>query len=333
MVRPINTDRFSKRMRARAVRLDERAILLARLSGSQQEQDLSKPVNCGGFGRVHHFRRSQFDDWSPNPLPMLPAARALKREPEEEVRAQVFQIAACNWRCWYCFVDVDRLSANPRVAEFFTAEELVDRYLAEAGRPCIIDLSGGQPNLVPEWTPWVMRALESRQVAHSVFLWSDDNLSNYFYWEYLDESERRMIAEYPMYARVGCFKGFDEESFAFNTGAEPSLFARQLDVFSRLASEGVDLYAYATFTHVTSGGLPEKMHSFCDRLQRIHPNLPLRVVPLKILPFAPVQSRMGAEHERALAVQVDAHDAWIAEIDRRFTTKQREALIIDVGIR
>ncbi len=328
----IDTGSFSARLRDRAVLPSERKLLIARLSGSDQEKDLSSPVNCGGYGRIRHFRLGRYQDWSPNPLPILPVAKALGREPGAGIRAQVFQNAACNWRCWYCFVDFNRLSADRRVSDYLSAEDLIELYLKEEHPPDLIDLSGGQPDLVPEWTFWMMEALEGRKLRE-VFLWSDDNLSNRYFWHFLTPDQRDYIASYPMYARVACFKGYNRESFSFNTKAAPDLFDQQFEIFRDLLAEGLDMYAYTTFTALPHSGLGDAMRSFVDRLQTIHPNLPLRTVPLKIDVFTPTSGRIREEHKRALRFQHDVHDAWLEELDRRFSSEERTTKITDVELK
>ncbi len=69
----------------------------------------------------------------------------------------MFQNAACNWRCWYCFVPFDLLGAAKGI--WVTPRELVERYASVDPRPPMIDLTGGQPDLTPEWVPWMMKAL------------------------------------------------------------------------------------------------------------------------------------------------------------------------------
>ena len=101
----IKTEKYSHHLRERAVELSGQKVLIARLSGSLQEKDITTQVNCQGFGRIRHFRLNRYEDWSQNPLPILPAAKALHHTPDSVLRAQVFQNAACNWRCWYCYVD------------------------------------------------------------------------------------------------------------------------------------------------------------------------------------------------------------------------------------
>lgn len=308
----------------------ERKVLIARLSGSEQEQDLTAPVNCRGYGRIRHFRIHKHTDWSPDPLPNIPAAKALGRAPEEALRTQVFQVSACNWRCWYCFVDATLLSANLRVSNYFTVGELIDMYLKEENRPYVIDLSGGQPDLVPEWVLWMMEALEERGLNDSVFLWSDDNLSNWYFWEFTTSKQREYVANFPNYSRVACFKGYDEVSFALNTLAEPQLFNQQFEIYQDLLREGLDMYAYVTFTAQPHNDLRVSMERFVDKLQGIHPNLPLRTVPLKIEVFTPTRGRIKQDHERALAFQYEAHCAWLDELNRRFSEVERNVPITEV---
>jgi hypothetical protein len=157
-----------------------------------------------------------------------------------------------------------------------------------------------------------------------VYLWSDDNLSNDYFWRYLTAEQRRTIASYQTYGRVCCFKGFNAESFAFNTKAAPELFDRQFDLFGRLLSLGIDLYTYATFTAPEAAGLADGMRRFVDRLQAIHPNLPLRLVPLRIEAFGVVQPRLRDIHERAMTIQEEAVIAWNEEITQRFTECERK---------
>lgn len=319
----IKTDDLSASLRARSIRPETGELLISRIDGSAQEADLSEPPNCEGYGRIRHFRMQTPSPWPANPLPMVPASHRLGRSPDQVSNAQVFQNASCNWRCWYCFVPFNLLAANEAYAAWLTPEQLVRLYLAEDERPLVIDCSGGQPDLIPEWVPWMMEALTAYELADKVYLWSDDNLSNDYFWRYLTHEQRQIIASYHLYGRVCCFKGFNAKSFAFNTKAAPELFERQFDLFARLMRLGIDLYAYATFTAPEAVGLADDMRRFVDRLQTIHPNLPLRLVPLRIEAFSVVQPRVRDIHEQAMVIQEDAVSAWNEEITQRFTKRER----------
>jgi len=319
----IDTDALSAQLRQRSIRPATQQLLISRIEGSDQEGDLSESPNCSGYGRIRHFRLATQAPWPENQLPILPVALRLGIAPNTIMTAQVFQNASCNWRCWYCFVPFNLLSASEERSGWLTADDMISLYLKEDDRPRVIDCSGGQPDLVPEWVPWMMRALLDRGLGDSVYLWSDDNLSNDYFWRYLSASDHEMIASYRLYGRICCFKGFNRSSFAFNTKAAPELFDRQFVLFRRLARLGIDLYAYATFTATDDVGAGRDMAIFIDRLQDIHPNLPLRLVPLRIEEFGVVMPRVRAEHRRALEVQEVAVEAWNAELRARFTEAER----------
>ena len=336
----IETDRFSEELRRKGVDLAQHRILVSNFRGSGQDKDLKVPPNCNGYGRVRHFNRQSASGWPGNPLPIEPARRSLGLDATDQVKAQVFQNAVCNWRCWYCFVPFRLLDGREDSGGWLSATDLIDLYLAEpaASRPPMIDLTGGQPDLVPEWIPWMMNELRVRSLESKVFLWSDDNLSNDYFWKYLSDADREMIASFQGYGRVACFKGFDAASFSFNTKAAPDLFDRQFDLFARLLSTGIDLYAYATFTSTSATGIEAAMARFVDRLQSIHPNLPLRTVPLEVGIFGVVRERLAklrlpVTGDEALTNQRRAIDAWSHELERRFTVAQRAANIVDVPLR
>src|ERR1700728_3744705 len=127
----INTQSFSEHLRGRGIDLQQQKILVSNFENTDEAKDFTLPANCGGFDRIHHFRRGQVAPWPENPLPIDPALRALHLDRIDELRTQVFQNAICSWRCWYCFVDFDLLSANPSFSEYKSADELIDLYLSE----------------------------------------------------------------------------------------------------------------------------------------------------------------------------------------------------------
>jgi uncharacterized Fe-S cluster-containing radical SAM superfamily protein len=328
----IDTDAVSERYRAAAVDPQGRRLLLTNFQGSAQEPDLSEPPNCGGFGRIRHFHRATRPGWPENPLPIDPACRALGMPPSDTLRAQVFQNAVCNWRCWYCFVPFNLLVASREHSDWLSPAQMVDLYLTEEDRPPMIDLTGGQPDLTPEWVPWMMAELRARGLENNIYLWSDDNLSNDYFWRFLTDADRDLVRSYPSYGRVCCFKGFDAASFSFNTKAAPALFDRQFALMGRFVEMGIDLYAYATFTAPSGDGLRGAMRAFVDRLQRLHHNLPLRTVPLEIEVFSPVRSRLDDATRAALDRQRHAILAWQEEMARRFSSDERSRPVVDVPL-
>jgi len=182
---PINTDAISTHYREQSVDLDRRRLLITNFHNTEQEEDFTEPANCNGFGRVRHFHRKTSENWPENPLPIDPACKALGLQPVEMLRAQVFQNASCNWRCWYCFVPFDLLAANRKYSDWLSPAQLIDLYLEQSAPPKMIDLTGGQPDLVPEWVPWMMGEVRARGLESDIYLWSDDNLSNDYLWRIL----------------------------------------------------------------------------------------------------------------------------------------------------
>jgi uncharacterized Fe-S cluster-containing radical SAM superfamily protein len=333
--KPIDTVRFAERLRTLAIDVEGHRVLISRIAGSGQEVDLTLPANCNGYSRVRHFRLATAEGWPVNPLPIVPACRALGIAPAPDLMtALVFQNAACAWRCWYCFVPEELLKADPQRSAWFTADELVALYGAIPDAPRIIDLSGGSPDLVPEWTPWMMRALRDAELDQSTYLWTDDNLSTTYLFDALTPADRALLCNYPNYGRVCCVKGFDARSFAFNTRAAPSDYGRQFDILRRVIALGIDVYGYVTLTSPHQGGVTTGVCDLLDRLQAIDPNFPLRVVPLRIHVFTPVEHRLpkNNDRERSLIVQEEAIAVWNAEIERRFDHDLRARPVCDVPL-
>lgn len=328
----INTKEVSEKLRGKAIDLVSKKILITNFSGSEQEKDLTEPANCAGFGRIRHFKLHRATDWPANPLPIIPALKRLNLPNQTEIRAQIFQNSICNWRCWYCYVDYKLLNGDERFSKFLSCDELIDLYLAEGNRPLIIDLSGGQPDLTPEWIPWMMETLQNRNLQDKIFLWSDDNLSNDFFWKFLSMEQIELIRSYKLYARVCCFKGINEESFIINTKTEGKLFDNQFDLFKRLFKLGIDLYGYITLTCPSITNVEKDVSIFLDKIQNIHPSLPLRIIPLKIYEFSPTKDRKGVNQQDLLAGQEKAIIAWRNEIRRRFTDQEINLPITNIPL-
>jgi hypothetical protein len=98
----------------------------------------------------------------------------------------------------------------------------------------------------------------------------------------------------------------------------------------RLVETGFDVYGYTTFTTPTADGIAEKMSEFVDRLQEhVHPNFPLRTVPLRIGEYTPTKARIGPAQARALELQEIAVEAWNSELSRRFSQEVRQKKVTE----
>lgn len=326
----------SLQLREKVVRIDEQKVFLSRFFGSEQEKDLTKKPNCNGFGRIHHFYRKSNPDWIENPLPMDPAFEKLGCEKVDPLQVQVFQIGACNFDCWYCFVDDSLRSANIKFGSFLSTKEIIDLYQKEAHYPKVIDLSGGNPGLVPEWSLWMIKEILLQGLENDIYIWEDDNLSNDYLWRFINEQDLELLANYRNYGRVGCFKGFDEESFSFNTTAPPEYFAFQFEKMKRIIEYGLDVYAYVTFTTTNVKNINDKINRFLDRLQEIDLYLPLRTIPLEIKIFKPFESRALPFKPNLLSQiienQIAVCEAWKKEFSDRFTIDELSQPITNVKI-
>lgn len=329
----LDTEDLSIRYRKRAINLDNKTVSITNLYNTEQEQDIKEKPNCEGFGRVRHFKYHRGDEWPVNPLPIMPAAKALGISPENEIRAQVFQTSVCNWRCWYCFSDFKLLVGSSKHSSFKTCYELLELYQKEPNRSKIIDLTGGQPDLIPEWIPWMMEALIEQEMDKKVFLWSDDNLSNDYFWKYLSDQQLNLIQNYKTYARVCCFKGIDKNSFSLNTMADSNLFENQFQLVRRLIELNIDLYFYVTLTAPVETNFMVSVPRFIDKLQTIHENLPLRVVPLEIFEFTPTMNRMNELNYQLIKGQYSAIKIWENELAKRYTQIARSKPITEVQIK
>ena len=207
---------------------------------------------------------------------------------------------------------------------------MVDLYLEQDNPPLVIDLTGGQPDLTPEWVPWMMEELTVRGLSNKVYLWSDDNLSNDYFWRYLTPMQIKMVSEYKMYGRVCCFKGIDETSFAHNTKAHPGLFNLQFEIWERLLKTGIDLYSYVTLPAPTSTDFYTAINRFLDKIQSVDENYPLRIVPLKIYDFTPSKARVRELETDLKLGQEIAIDVWRAALAERFPQNLLDKKIVDI---
>ncbi len=313
---------------------DGNKFLIASILGSDQENDLTVPPNCEGYGRIRHFRRVVAEEWTYDPLPIDPACRALGIEKCDMIETQVFQIASCNLNCWYCFVPDELKCAKNSVSKWFTSEELIALYLKETNRAKVIDLSGGNPELVPEWILNTMYALERANISDKVYLWSDDTLTTDYTFTYLSNEQLDYMKHYKNYGKVACFKGYNASSFEFNTGLPKEYFDQQLIRFEKYLDLGIDLYGYITLTTMCKSEeqIVEDVGKFMDRLQKVHMFLPLRIVPLKIVVFTPVKRRLTQGRIDALDNQMIVIKIWKEELKKRYSNELLRLNIADIKL-
>jgi len=177
---------LAERLRPKMIDLDNKKVLLSRLSGTAQAKDVAEHTSV----LQEYFRTKLYikpEQWKQlkEPFRGQPpgiACRKLKI-PRIDCNAPfTFQVNGCNGRCWFCYVDDVNNSANPKYGGFFTAEEVVIYYLvaylteskkylgADMPRINVIRMSGGEITLVPEIVPWMIEALEKYDLQEHVYL-------------------------------------------------------------------------------------------------------------------------------------------------------------------
>ncbi len=280
-------------MRRKCVDPLAKRVLIADIANSTQSVDLTVPANCDGLGRIRHFRLATDPSWPPNCLPGWPAAAWLGSAVEGVTRAQVFQLAGCPLRCWYCFVPYQLLSGSTDRGRWVSADHLVELYSELPNKPTVLDLSGGAPEIAPEWPAWTIEALQKRGLEKETYLWSDDSLTT----DLLLRPEMRPILttleDHRGYGRVCCIKGIDAQSYANTTRDSVEGFERQLSILEGYLRTDMDLYGYITLVGAPSQGARGSISALLDRLQSSSAKFPERIVPLRIGEFGTMSQRIG----------------------------------------
>lgn len=301
-------------LRNKLIDIKSKKIMVARISDSIEADDEYTHVNCNGYGRIRKYSTFR--------LHFSRAATARHPTRSNSLRhdqydTQVFQVAGCDFRCWYCFVDDKLLSADSSHARWFSAGELLDMALHDSA-PTVIDLSGGQAELVPEWTVWMMEEIEQRGLKEKITVWSDDNLSCNFFWTHLNHEQRQYVINFPGYCKTVCLKGFDSKGFAANTGTPGIFFERQLEILKRLWNDGVNMDIYLTMLDIPRQHQEAEViiDQLLQKLISIHPTLPHRIVPLKIYPFSNMLRRANVKRLENLGLQINRFNLWTERLKK-----------------
>lgn len=189
------------------------------------------------------------------------------------------QVGQCNLNCHYCFVDSDL--RNAKNGEYFTGDEIVELFFNEFPNRGMFRISGGEPFLAPGFILDVARKM-SASGKKGYYLWVDTNLLGSFYKEVL----LTMNALVP-YGVCGCFKGFDEEDFAYQTNAPSTRYANQFrnarKIIQTIDGMGEAFFYIPEITEkISEAEVREKIRTFIQKQQDIHQNLPLRTTVLEL---------------------------------------------------
>jgi uncharacterized Fe-S cluster-containing radical SAM superfamily protein len=244
----------------------------------------------------------------------------------------IAQINACNLRCWYCYCDARNLCADHRYGEYFTPDQILLHFLSASKKYeysknpdekiNILRLSGGEVFLVPELIYWIIEDIFSLNLQDRIFLWIDCNLSTGdFFWKYLSKSQIKRIRNFKNLGICCCYKGFDEESFYYNTGADPVFFGEQFKMHRRLFEEGLDVYSYiypvSIFPIESDGHAKSKIDNFIGLMQKeVSYFSPLRMAVPAIKIYSANENRITAEKRKILSYQDKIRNLWFQSVSR-----------------
>ena len=250
--------------------------------------------------------------------------------------ALVFQNAACAWRCWYCFVPgrasegrskpigvvhsrraCRPLPPDPRCAAHHRP---LGRFARPRARMDPVDDAGARRR----GACGDDLSLDRRQPKHYLLV----------------RKARARRSRHP--AQLIATTAESVASRVSTPGHSPSThvphpqdYDRQFEVLRRVLDLGLDVYGYVTLTSPHDDCVGQGVADLMDRLQGIDPHFPLRVIPLRIQVFTPVERRLARDsaRERSIAVQEGAIAAWTSELKRRFPPEVRALQICDVPLR
>jgi hypothetical protein len=90
---------------------------------------------------------------------------------------------------------------------------------------------------------------------------------------------------------------------------------------------------HATFTGESRSTVKVSICDVCDRLQAIHPKLPLRTMPLRIRHSPAMEERrLRKSFVSATDIQNEAFKCWQQELEHRFTWTDLQIPVGDVEL-
>ena len=290
-------------------------------------------VNCDEFGMIRIFQRNKFNDWNADPIPMDIISSKMQIKKLDNIPVQMFEVAKCNLHCWWCYLPKQLKNITEEYTKWFSVSELFNLFERENNDVKVIYLSGGNPELVPEFVYSFMKELDKRKRSQEIFLWSDDVLTTDFLVEKMSKEQINYMTQYKNYAKICCLKGFDNESFEYNTGMDKKEFDNQIKRLKMCIDIGFDVYGYIILVCKALNDIESKIKKTMDKLQEISYFLPLRIIPIKIEKFSAVIERLNEEREQSILNQYQVLQIWNNELYNRFTKAELECNIADLKLK
>lgn len=308
-------------------------FLMSKILVKNEEERKRLNVNCNDFGRVRIFQRNKYNDWNNDPIPLDIISSKMKIKKLQEVPVQMFEVAKCNLHCWWCYLPKELKCINEEYTKWFSVSEILELFEKENNNVKVIYLSGGNPELVPELVYSFMKELDKRKKSQEIFLWSDDVLSTDYIIEKLTNEQINYMTNYKNFAKVCCLKGFDEESFEYNTGINKDEFNNQIKRLKECIDIGFDVYGYIVLVCKNLNNIKMKIKHIIDELQKISHFLPLRIIPIRIEKFSNIIENIDEEREQAILNQYEVLKIWNNELKNRFNEMELTSNIAELKLK
>ena len=291
--------------RCNAINLESQKVLFANLLDTAESKDQYHRINCEGFGRIRSF-----SNFSMHLESDVLSKRKFNRlgSTAGSYTSQVFQVAMCDLHCWYCFVDKSNRNGSNMSSKYLSANELLDLCIDNGEYPKNIDISGGSPDLVPEFVLWILEAVEQRGLKGKISIWVDSNLNSKYYETCLSKPDLEYISNFPNFRFLCSLKGWNEESAYFNSGMTGT-FQQQLDCLRFFVEHKMNLYLYVT---LISSKIPTEkdLRKLFDLLYDIDKDLPTYTIPLGIKPFHAVTDKAKRNILGSWSSQINCAKIW-----------------------
>lgn len=287
-------------------RENERAVLFANILETKEAEDFYHCVNHDGFGRIREFTKFSMHIETE----LIKHRKFIRINGEgrwsEQYLSQVFQIGVCPLRCRYCFVDRQNLDGTNKNSVFLQPEDIIGMFLETWPDIRNLDLSGGSPDLFPEFLFGLLHEIERVGLKGKITIWSESNLDTRFYSR-LSKGMMNYIITFPYFHLLCSLKGWDSESVLYNTQNTMN-FEEQVKGIEFFCRKHFPISVYLVFIGNRVATL-EDIRKLYVRLKNIDMRLPEWCIPLYIKKFS-AQAMEGNLYKDTYGEQKKAAEWW-----------------------
>lgn len=296
------------------------SALFANLLNTKEATDSYHEVNHEGFGRIRNFKHFLFHIETD----VMERRKFLRLNEvgkwSNQFQSQVFQIGVCPLRCRYCFVDKENLDGTNPQSAFLKPVDVIQMFLESWPNIRNLDISGGSPDLCPEFLFKLLSEIERVDLKGRITIWVESNLDVNYYSK-MSKNVIEYIATFPNFHLLCSLKGWDSTSVTYNTRNMMS-FDQQLEGLRFFCQHHFPLSVYLVFIgHKIADS--KEVASLYSQLKHISFELPERCIPLYIKKFH-AQGNLGDKFINTYDDQKRAASWWDEKIlNARKETKQK----------